>query len=390
MALQCGTRILQLCKYRRSAHHSREHECIMDDQPSRRVNECDPRGSEGARKRAHPIDAQIECLPDSLIGGRSLESQCLEEFALVMEALVGSSEVTVNEALFIASSSLQHKVELGDYAQATVDKNARIFAGFVRFVGATWGTRTIDTIGRNEVTAWLHAPDANRSPPKDRQIENRRCALNFYFRELRALGIYNDDPLIDLARHKRAGLAGRPITDDEHAAIRNFAASTTRDTRNPALVAAAESTASTGELAVIVAADIDVPNQRIWLPGAGPIAPRWGKMSDWGSEALRVHLTHAQRDEPIFYSGRRSGHKAVAAMSTAVAKIYRQARLASDNSRKPNAIRAWAGRQLFDDGIPIEQVAHRLGVESCDTAFAIISVPIGRCDLPPEHRQVGP
>jgi integrase/recombinase XerC len=55
----------------------------------------------------------------------------------------------------------------------------------------------------------------------------------------------------------------------------------------------------------------------------------------------------------------------------------RRAGLTADADVRPASVAAWAGRQLFDQGIALEDVARRLGIRSLDRTASFIGLDRG-------------
>jgi integrase/recombinase XerC len=212
------------------------------------------------------------------------------------------------------------------------------------------------------------------------------------FRALRELGEDVGDPTLDLPLPPRSSRAARPLTDDEVALCR---ASTRLGGGSGTLLRAvawalAEATAVTSEIPVVCGHGLDDPSAPRWvrLPGTRRHDPRLGELSEWGSVVVARQLRmQADMGElpsaPLAYRGRAQPGQAgsQAAVCNAVAAVLDLAGLADQPDVRPGSVRNWAGRRLFDDGLPLQQVARRMGCRSLDTCAEDIGL---------EWRDTGP
>ena len=66
--------------------------------------------------------------------------------------------------------------------------------------------------------------------------------------------------------------------------------------------------------------------------------------------------------------------KAQASVCNAITAVLEAAGLAEEPDVRPASVRNWAGRRLFDGGMPIERVARRLGARTLDAAAEDIAL----------------
>jgi integrase/recombinase XerC len=130
-------------------------------------------------------------------------------------------------------------------------------------------------------------------------------------------------------------------------------------------------------------ADLDDPRQPRWvrLSGTRRHDPRLGELTDWGASivARQTALLRERRPSPatlLSYRGAGTPGEAVAQASAcnAVGAVLALAGLAKEPDVRPASVRNWAGRQLYDGGMPIEHVARRLGARTLDSAAADIAL----------------
>jgi integrase/recombinase XerC len=145
------------------------------------------------------------------------------------------------------------------------------------------------------------------------------------------------------------------------------------ETRLPAAWALAEATATPREIAFLRLDDVDLDRQLVRLVGGGHLEPRSGELTDWGTEQLQRRIDH--QDDPdagLVYRGHGSENSAQASVSQAIRWSLVRAGLGADPLVKPSSIRAWRARSWAHDGVPIQEIAARLGMRSLDRVRALI------------------
>jgi hypothetical protein len=245
--------------------------------------------------------------------------------------------------------------------------------------------------GFTEVTTvhcrgFVDAPTAAGPPPELTTRHARRTALRMLFRTLREHGLDVGDPTVDLQLPARTATVARPLTDPEitlcRASARLGEAGAT-SLQRATVWALAETTAVTSEISAVRVGDVDHPRQPRWvrLPGTRRLDPRLGELTDWGAAivARQLAVLAAANATPatlLTYRGRGvpGQEKAQSATCNAVGAVLDLAGIASEPDVRPASVRNWAGRRLYADGLPIEQVARRMGCWSLDTAAAAIGL----------------
>lgn len=207
---------------------------------------------------------------------------------------------------------------------------------------------------------------------------SRRTILRTYFRTLRELGYVAGDPTLDLTLAPRTTVAARPLTDDEVIACRyavRLGKAGSTSLQRAVCWALAEATAITSEITQVRVTDLDDTTAPRWvhLAGSKRAYPRLGRLSDWGARIVARHVEalleqRVPSSALLTYRGRAAPgqHVAQASAVNAIAETLRAAGLGAEPDVRPTSVRNWAGRRLYVEGMPIEQVALRLGARSLD------------------------
>ena len=215
----------------------------------------------------------------------------------------------------------------------------------------------------------------------------RRVALRMLFRALRETGVPVHDPTLDLAlpptnvtgsapvdRRRGHPGPGRHPARSLRAALRCSAPWLGRWPRPP------PSPARSPQIRI---RDLDDPDQPRWvhLPGTRRTDPRLAELTDWGATIV-ARQTRLLRDRRLPSStlltyrgaGEPGQHVAQAAVCNAIAAVLASAGLSDEPDVRPASVRNWAGRRLYDGGMPIEDVARRLGARRLDGAAEDIAL----------------
>lgn len=248
------------------------------------------------------------------------------------------------------------------------------------------GARHVAELTPEACQGFVLAHGQSGRPPQLATQHARRTILRMYFRTLRDLGVVVGDPTLDLRLPARTTVAARPLAEDEviscRFAVRLGRAGST-SLQRATCWALAEATAVTSEITQVRIADLDDQCQPRWvhLRGSKRAAPRLGRLTDWGARIVARQVEDlVERGAPtstlLTYRGRATPgqHVAQASAANAIAETLRAAGLGEEPDVRPASVRNWAGRRLYLDGMPIEQVAVRLGSRSLDAVAADIAL----------------
>lgn len=276
-------------------------------------------------------------------------------------------------------------LESGEFTPLTLDKCGQTLTRFARRLEQQ-GVSDLRTVTPQLCRGFIDAATTSGTSPELTTRHHRRSALRMLFASLRELGWQVGDPTLDLSLPARSLRAARPMTDVEVTLCRassRLGEAGTRSLHRAVCWALGEATAVTSEISSIRLGDLDDPRAPKWvrLPGTRRHDPRLGELSDWGSRIVgRQAQLLAQRRAtpvtPLVYRGARVPGEAAAqsAACNAVGAVLALAGLAAEADVRPASLRNWAGRRLYDGGMPIEQVARRMGSRTLDTTAADIAL----------------
>lgn len=273
----------------------------------------------------------------------------------------------------------------GEFSEQTLARTGETLARFAKRLESQHVRRLQDATPAH-CAGFIDAHTRHGGPPELATRHARRTALRMLFRTLRESDPDVGDPTMDLVLPARTARAARPLTDDETALGR--AATRLGDAGSGSLQRAvawalAEATAVTSEVSAVRVADLDDPADPRWvrLPGTRRVDARVGELTDWGSAvvARQVALLR-ERALPsstlLTYRGKGTPgqHVAQAAVCNAIGAVLTATGLADEPDVRPGSVRNWAGRRLYDGGLPLEKVAVRLGARSLDSAAEDIAL----------------
>lgn len=259
------------------------------------------------------------------------------------------------------------------------------------------GTRFVARLSRSGLASWedvqqghcrsfVSAPTRSGRPPSPATQHLRRSTVRAIFRTLRSIGATAGDPTLDLVLPPRQARAYRPLTDDEVLLCRatsRLGESGAASLRRAVAWALGEATAATGEIGAVRLEHLDSPDKPRWVgfPASRRYAARSGRLTDWGARVIArqagaLVVAGASGSTLLAYGGTGAGgqYLAQASVCTQLTKILEVAGLRDDPGVQARSLRGWAGRRLYAAGVPLEQVAVRLGCHSLDAAAAEIGL----------------
>lgn len=243
-----------------------------------------------------------------------------------------------------------------------------------------------EEVNAQDCASFVTARTRSGTAPSAATQHLRRSTVRTIFRTLRQHGAVAGDPTIDLALPPRKRQTYRPLTDDEVMLCR---ATSRLGESGPASLhravawALGEATAATSEIGGVTLADLDDPANptTLLLPRSHRYAARRGHLTPWGTRVVGRHanalLTNgADGSTLLAYAGQGPAGRylAQASVCTQITKVMGLAGLGDDPAVRARSLRGWAGHTLYRAGMPLEQVAGRLGCNSLDAAAAKIGL----------------
>jgi integrase/recombinase XerC len=265
----------------------------------------------------------------------------------------------------------------GDFSEQTLLRSEETVRRFARRLFAQ-GVVDLRGVTRAHCQGFIDAVTSEGRPPELSTQHARRVAVRMLFRALRDTGVEVHDPSIDIHLPARSARAARPLSDDEVGLCRaatRLGVSGSASLQRAVAWALAEATAITSEISAVRVCDLDDPEQPsyVHLPGTRRTNPRLGELTDWGRAIVgrQARLLRERRVPPtalLTYrgAGAQGQSAAQAAVCNAISAVLNLAGLGDEADVRPASVRNWAGRRLYDAGMPIERVAQRLGSRSLD------------------------
>ena len=249
-------------------------------------------------------------------------------------------------------------------------------------------------VSPGDCQSFVRAATKSTGPPSVATQHLRRSTVRAVFRTLRALGVVSGDPTLDLVLPPRTSRAYRPLTDDEVLLCRassRLGQSGSASLRRAVAWAMGEATAATSEIGAVRLGDLDsmVRPRAVVFHGSRRYRSRTGHLSAWGSQvvARQIRAVRAAGGDDLTllaYGGAGSPgqYLAQASVCTQLTVVLNIAGLGEDPAVRARSLRGWAGEALYRNGLPLEQVAVRLGCNTLDAAAAEIGLQWKQVDAP--------
>lgn len=282
--------------------------------------------------------------------------------------LLMSDPVAIVDALEVVFDFLGRTDSL---APQSVAKSTLLLRRFERFLVHGLGLSSLDEVDQDAVRQFVESP-GRRGFPAPATKHARRAAVRVAFRVLIDFQIADHDPSGGMEIGPRTPRDIRALTDHELEACRWASLATLVETRQPALVALAETGAVTSEIAEVRVGDVDLATGRVRLPGCKTARSREVVLSDWGRQQVRRRCDGlGDPTVPLVYEGSGSAEARQASIATALGRILERAQVTGCDVTC-TSFRVTAGRRVFDATGDIRAVAVHLGCQSLDTAASII------------------
>ena len=254
----------------------------------------------------------------------------------------------------------------GQHSPQTTKQIIDIIRDFLRFCSSN-GYEMIADLTPEFVEAFIHLPVADssgRRKPSEPTQRNRRGALRSGYRAMRQLGYLVFDPLVDIQTLNRE-YQTQPICTTQHVeALRENSLQEIIDSPRALIIALAEAGASNGEITILTWDHVQFEHSVVCLPGHLRIDPRHNRLTDWGSELLNKKRRNKSPNDLVVTNF--IGQPISAA---SVSQSFKQVTEFSGLGRYGytlNSVRAWRGREIFQERGRIEEVSRFIGSRSLD------------------------
>jgi len=290
-------------------------------------------------------------------------------------------ELALDEAL---DRALAHWQSAGQHTDQTLARMSETVRRFQHRLVAT-GVGTIGAVTLADAAGFVQARTRDGREPELATQHGRRTAVRTLYRTLRALGLDDHDPTLDLVLPPRGSTPCRPLSDDEVVLCRVSAQVGVAARRSTRYVvwALGEAGAVGSEISTLRVEDLDDASEpaSVRLPGTCRQEPRTGVLTPWARLMLASRVRELQQagggaGTLLAYGGQAppGSDKAQSAACTALRQVLNRAGLAAEPDVRPSSLRNWVGRSLYEAGAPLQQVALALGYRSLDAAAEDIAL----------------
>ena len=256
------------------------------------------------------------------------------------------------------------------YEPQTLQRLIDIGAHFSNFAEAV-GVTELDDINQTLCEAFVTAVDSTGQPTSIHVQHQRRWTLNAHL-----IDIQQNSPASNISIGKRPSGIVRPLTDDEIQLGRTGCIVHNRPNQRRLIAwALAESTATTSEIPNITAQHIH--DGELELPGTARLKRRVVQPEGWAQKTVNHALKNKPPpDKPLTYSGTKpAGHPSPQATTCRlIYSILDDTHLSTMPGIKPASIRNWRGRNAYDHGATLIEVAELLGHPNLDRTAAAIGL----------------
>jgi integrase len=262
----------------------------------------------------------------------------------------------------------------GDHTASTLARLSDLATRFATRLHSR-GVLSLRDATEADCESFVWAPTRRAAAPALHTVHLRRTALRLVYATVEQLDATVVDPTRRLPLPSRTQRRTRPLTDYEIVLVRTAALTRPRrPLRSAIAVALAEATATTGEIAALRWAAIDIAANTVHLPGATRVQPRTITLTHWGAGVIaRSHAITGQQPDSLVierHGSSTDSHVAQAAVTNTLAAVLRDAGL-HDQTAKPGSIRLWRAKLELEAG-GIQHAADSLGVSSLDAAAAAL------------------
>jgi len=303
----------------------------------------------------------------------SIFGECVCRICVLRDLVTRMIEDDRTTRLDLVRDIVRNHIVGADYSQST---EVRLLGLVEQF----WGwchdaeIRNLETIDREHVEAFLHAPvrrGSKLSAPRPKTIDNRLWAVERVYEALRYFGYRIPDPTQDIAVTLDRRIISTHCTDEEISALREAVPSTLFDDSYGLILALAEAGATNSEIRRLKASDMDFSQGLVSLPGGTRNDARTNELTPWGREVLAWSLaTQLSRWLVVNTLGQAVSEQTISQRFrelVALARIRRR-------GVNINSVRAWRARAVYESSGFVQDAALFLGYRSLDTTAEMIGL----------------
>ena len=170
------------------------------------------------------------------------------------------------------------------------------YTSYLRGLGrlmTTRGLALVSDLSVNFLFMWCLMPQESTGEPASENTSRlRRSAARSFFDTAKVLGIIDTNPAKSVEFPTRSDRYVKALSDEQILQLQRVARMSVDDTRTPAALAMVMSGATTTEISFVTAADVDLPDRRVWVHNGGyRQRERWITLhDDWCVTAVQRRL----------------------------------------------------------------------------------------------------
>lgn len=319
------------------------------------------------------------------------------------EGMTAPGDMPFVDALDLVLVDWQRQVEGSTIGGDIIDNYTSYLRGLGRLMAAR-GLALVSDLSVNFLLMWCLMPqESSGEPASENTSRLRRSAARSFFETAKGLGITDANPAKSVEFPTRSDRYVKALSDEQVRQLQRVARMSVDDSRTPAALAMVMSGATTKEISFVTAADVDVPNRRVWVHNGGYRQyDRWVALhDDWCVTAVQRRLNDVQAnsaatnngDPWLVYQprlGQPTKDRQDSAGGMIILRLLKFARVHQPGVNRAESIREWLAANVYADTGSLEEVARRLGMSSLDATAHLVGhnwlTTDGHDRQPPAHR----
>lgn len=321
------------------------------------------------------------------------------------EGMTAPGAMPFTEALDLVLVEWNRQVVGGNISADIITNYTCYLRGLGRLMTAR-GLALVSDLSVNFLLMWCLMPQESTGEPASENTSRlRRSAARSFYETAKGLGITDTNPAKTIEFPTRSDRYVKALSDEQVRQMQRVARMTVDDSRTPAALALVMSGATTTEISFVTAADVDVPNRRVWVHNGGYRQyDRWVTLhDDWCVTAVQRRMDDLQAsgatsggDTWLVYQpkpGKSTTPRQGSAGGMIILRLLKFARVHQPGVTRAESIREWLALQVYAETGSLEEVARRLGMSSLDGAAHVVGHNWLTTDAhdrqPPAHRVEG-